>query len=133
VAGFDLDGGQVLLERTVRFCYAARVEELAGVHACARETKLDRSMTLFRLLGHVDVEGLVCTPVLADDSVPQRALARVAVERGADLIVVGRKSGASPRVALALLEDCPLPVMQILLPVPAAGVRGLLRRIFAGQ
>jgi nucleotide-binding universal stress UspA family protein len=134
VAGFDVDAaGQALLDRTVEFCYAARVEELAGVHATARETKLDRSMALFRLLGHVNLEGLACTPVLADDSAPARALARVATERGADLIVVGRRPGASPRVALALLEDCPFPVMQILLPVPAAGVRGLLRRIFAGS
>lgn len=132
LAGLDLDAaGRTLLDHAVQLCYAARSEELIGLHACAREGKLDCSMQLFRLLGEIDLDGLACTPILEDDSAPQRALARIAAERGADLVVVGRKPGAPPRVAYSLLWDCSVPVAQMLLPLPVTGVRGFLRRVFS--
>jgi nucleotide-binding universal stress UspA family protein len=132
VAGLELDAaGRALLDQAVQLCYAAHSAELIGVHACAREMKSDRLEELKRLLGRVDVRGLSCTPLMEDDSAPQRALARVAAARQADLVVVGRKPGAAPRVAYSLLWDCQVPVVQMLLRMAASGVRGFLRRVFS--
>jgi hypothetical protein len=132
VAGVELDtSGRALLDQAVQLCCAARSEELIAVHACAREGKLDRSIELFRMLGEIDTADVVCTPLMEDDSAPQRALARIAAGRQADLVVVGRKPGAAPRVAYSLLWDCQVPVAQVLLPAAGNGLRGLLRRVFS--
>lgn len=132
VAGLELDAaGRALLDQAVQLCYAAHSMELIGVHACAREIKSDRWDELRRMLGQVEVSGLSCTPLMEDDSAPQRALARVAAARQADLVVVGRKPGAAPRVAYSLLWDCQVPVVQMLLRMAASGLRGFLRRVFS--
>jgi NAD-dependent deacetylase len=84
-----------------------------------------------RFMARANLPGVCCTPLMEEAANPHRALARVAKERSADLVMVGRRSGSAPRVSAGLLWECTLPLVQVLLPGAGDGLRGLLRRVFS--
>jgi hypothetical protein len=143
LAGIDLDhAGHELLSHAARLCHAARAEELLAVHSCFRETLDDgetsrerfhtaRTLDLFRFMARAELNGVTCTPLLEEARAPHRALSRMASEHRADLVLVGRRPGAAARIASELLWDCPAPLVQLLLPKLAVGLRDMLRRVFS--
>lgn len=142
LAGIDLDeSGRRVLSQAASLYHSAQAEELIALHSCFHETasedehqrerfRFERTLDLLRFMARASLSGISCTPLTEEAASPHSALARVARERSADLVVVGRRSGSAPRVSGGLLWECAQPLVQVLLPGPG-GVKGALRRIFS--
>lgn len=143
LAGIHLDdSGRGVLSQAASLYRCAKAEELIALHSCFHESvsedefqhqrfRSERTLDLWRFMARANLPGVCCTPLMEEAATPHRALARVARERSADLVVVGRRSGSAPRVSAGLLWECTQPLVQVLLPGAGDGVRGLLRRIFS--
>jgi nucleotide-binding universal stress UspA family protein len=144
LVGVALDeDSRVVLERAAALCRSVGADELIVAHCCSPDIYLDldesqweqfrseRMLELYRFMASSALGGVSCTPVIQDGTEPQRALARAARERFADLIVAGRRNGLTPRTAAGLVSECSLPVVQVLLASPPHGFRAKLRRLFS--
>jgi nucleotide-binding universal stress UspA family protein len=143
LTGISLDeSGRHLLDRAASLYRSTRAQELIALYSCFHDSVCsdedqhqefvsERTLALLRFMTKARPAGVSCTPLIEEAAEPHRALARVAAERSADLVVVGRRRGAAPRVSASLLWDCPAPLVQVLLPGPARGIRTVLRRVFS--
>lgn len=92
----------------------------------------------FRLIEHMDLEGVDCTPRIEETPEFSKGMLRVAQERGADLIVApapnGRRSWfpdrRSPQDGLVLRTQAPLLLLRS--PKPPQPLRQRLWRLLAG-
>ncbi len=144
LVGIKLDEtSRAVLERAASLCRGLGADELIVAHCCSPDVYLDldeaqmeqfrseRTLELYRFLARCSLRGISCTPVIEEGTEPHRALARVARQRSADLIVAGRRNGVAPRTAAGLVRECTAPVVQVLLPAPPDSLRARLRRIFS--
>lgn len=142
LAGIDLDDtGRELLNRAASLYESTQAAELIALYSCPYDAMWDdeqqrerfrseRTLDMLRFMARIRLPRIYCTPLVEEAAHPHRALARVARERGADLVVVGRRSGSAPRVSPQLLWECAQPVIQVLLPGSGSGLREFLRKIF---
>ncbi len=143
VAGIDLDdSGQEVLTQAASLYHSTGAEELIALHSCFHETlsddeehherfRFEREIALLRFMSRARLPGVSCTPLVEEAAQPHRALARVASQLAADLVVVGRRSGSAPRISNRLLWECTSPLVQVLLPDTGGGLRAFLRRFFS--
>jgi len=141
VAGVTLDDlGLEVLAHAAAVYRSVGAQELIVVHAHFNEAAfywdVDEEKTnerlllnLMRFLARAPVSRVACTPVVAEGPEVHGVLARVAEESGADLVVVGHRQGAVPRIAARLMEDGPAALLQVSLP-PLPGIQRFLRRVF---
>ena len=145
VVGVELDhSGQALLGWATRFSRAVDAEELVVVHSYVRETMVNddalqevfrnqRLLDLFRFLSKADLHGVACTPIVEESAAPHEVLARIAGERRADLVMVGKGKKSAARIAGRFLESSRVPLVQVVLPDLDRGWKGILRRVFSQQ
>lgn len=143
IAGIELDStGHTLLARAARLCHEARAEELIALYSYFQDSSNDdesgrerfrteRTLDLFRFMARAELSGVSCTPVAEEAPAAHRALARVACERQADLVVVGHRPGTASPVTRELLWDCPSPLVQVRLGDRQTGWKGAMRRVFS--
>ena len=128
--------GRHVLKRTARLYRALGVQELFALQVYCSDAaygheadQFERRKNLLHFVHRASRRGVSYTPVLEESARPLRTLARVALERSADLVVIGRQLRASSRALCELTRECNAPVLQLRLPEFTLGAR--LRQIFS--
>jgi hypothetical protein len=142
VAGIDRnDSGRRLLARLGPLCRSTGAQELIALHCCqndigcrnpegSRDFRARHKLEVVRFVARSAPRGVTCRPVVEDGVDSHRTLARVASQRQADLIVVGRPAGTPPRTAAALARHAAVPVLQVVLPREKKVILAAMRRAF---
>ncbi len=94
----------------------------------------DRTSRMSVFLARVELHGVDCTPIVEGAPSPYRALSRALAQRDADLVVVGQRPGAVPRMSTRLMRECEVPLLQVrLADFPLTRWQALKDRWFAEE
>ena len=124
-----------VLSQAASLYRCAKAEELIALHSCFHESvsedefqhqrfRSERTLDLWRFMARANLPGVCCTPLMEEAANPHRALARVAKERSADLVMVGRRSGSAPRVSAGLLWNVRCHWCRCCYPAPETACEG---------
>jgi hypothetical protein len=144
------DSGRELFRRIAGFCRRARATELIALRTLEGRTlapngteespaQREALLELYRMIPRAQFGETICTPVIEEDPVPERAILRVIRRQRIQLVMVGR-AGQAPfplsapsRKIENLLWKCPAPLLQVLLPGGGMSLGRALRAIFSGS